>query len=379
MMNKLITVFFILAMSVFSLSGQDRKNEKNKLVFTPVVDLQATSVKNQASSGTCWCFATVSFLESELLRAGKGEYDLSEMFIVRYNYIDRLKDNFLKKGKGNTGQGGLAHDVMRVLGNRGIVPDEVYTGLNYGSATHNHYEMNHFLHSVATVPVTEKRESEQYWQIVNSILDIYLGEEPDTFLYRGQYYTPLSFADSLGIDVDDYVEITSFTQWPFYTSGHLEIPDNWVEAQYYNVPLDEMVEIVNYSLNNGYTVSWDADVSEKGFSHGEGTARLLNFKADKEYKPKGSHIKHEVEVTQEMRQQAFENFTTTDDHLMHITGMARDQFGKIYYKTKNSWGTAGSKYDGFLYVSENYFRGKTISVLVNKDGIPSEIRQKLGL
>ncbi|HZL76534.1 MAG TPA: C1 family peptidase, partial [Bacteroidales bacterium] len=213
--------------------------------FTPVVDLKATSVKNQSATGTCWCFATTSFLESELLRMGKGDYDLSEMFVIRNNYIDRLKDNYLRRGKGNTGPGGLSHDWFRIFSEYGIVPDEVYTGLNYGSPTHNHTELQDFINAVAAVPVELKKESPQYYQIVNAILDTYLGKVPESFTYKGVTYTPKSFAASLGINPDDYVEITSFTHFPFYTQGILEVPDNWTMARFYNVPLDELIQIMD--------------------------------------------------------------------------------------------------------------------------------------
>ena len=233
------------------------------LKFTPVVELKATSVKNQASTGTCWCFATTSFIESELLRMGKGEYDLSEMFIVRQNYIDKLKDNYLRQGKGNLGEGSLSHDWMKVFTEIGIVPDEVYNGINYGSPTHNHGELNNFINAAATVPLQMKKESDQYDQIINSILDAYLGKVPEEFTYKGVKYTPKSFAESLGINPSDYVEITSFTHFPFYTQGILEVRDNWRMERFYNVPVDEMVEIMDYALKNGFTVDWDGDDKRK--------------------------------------------------------------------------------------------------------------------
>jgi len=330
--------------------------------FTPVVELKNTSVKNQAGTGTCWCFATTSFIESELLRMGKGEYDLSEMFIVRQNYIDKLQDNYLRQGKGNINEGGLSHDWMRVFVESGIVPDEVYTGLNYGSPTHNHRELQNFIHAVAEVPVQRKKESPQYYKIVDAVLDTYLGEVPESFSYRGVSYTPKSFAESLGIDPADYVEITSFTHFPFYSQGLLEVPDNWTMERFYNVPLDELMEIMDYSLNNGYTVNWDGDVSEKGFSHSKGIAVIP-----------------EVNVTQETRQAGYEDFTTTDDHLMHLTGIVKDQDGTKYYITKNSWGTDRNPFGGYLNMSENYVRAKTLFIMVNKNSIPTAIKTKLGI
>ena len=366
--------------------------------FTPVVELKATPVKNQASTGTCWCFATTSFIESELLRLGKGEYDLSEMFIVRDNYTDKLNDNYLRQGKGNLGPGSVGHDWMYGFKNYGIVPDEVYNGLNYGSPTHNHGELNAFINAVAAVPVQRKNESEQYHKIVDAILDTYLGKIPENFTYKGVNYTPKSFAASLGINPGDYVEITSFTHFPFYTQGLLEIPDNWRMERYYNVPLDELIQTMDYALHNGYTIAWDGDVSERGFSHSKGVAifpelsKVDNYSTtDRARLEKMSPVERseeafkfaspfpEVNVTQEIRQAGFENFTTTDDHLMHLTGIVKDQNGTKYYITKNSWGTDRNTFGGYLNMSESYVRAKTISILVHKNAIPAEIKTKLGL
>jgi aminopeptidase C len=366
-------VTFLMALIISILISPSYAQKKKKAtstsktevgyIFTPIIDLKATSVKNQARTSTCWCFATTSFIESELLRMGKGEYDLSEMFIIRYNYIDRLRDNYLRKGKGNIGQGGLSHDWMRVFNKSGIVPDEVYPGINYDSELHKHSELQSFIHAIAEVPVQSKNESQQYHQIVDAVLDAYLGQAPETFTYQGNSYTPKSFAQSLDIDPVDYIEITSFTHFPFYTQGLLAIPDNWTMDRFYNVPLDELLEIMDYSLNNGYTVNWDGDTSEKGFLHSKGYALIP-----------------EKNVTQEIRQEGYENFTTTDDHLMHITGISTDQNGKKYYITKNSWGTSGrNPFNGYLNISENYVRAKTLFIMVNKEAIPPAIRIKLGI
>jgi aminopeptidase C len=363
--------------------------------FTPVVDLKATPVKNQSATGTCWCFATTSFIESELLRMGKPEYDLSEMYVVRNNYIDRLKDNYLRRGKGNLGPGSLAHDWMRVFTEYGIVPEEVYNGLNYGSATHNHSELQEFINAVATVPVQRRNESDQYFEIANGVLDTYLGKVPQSFTYKGATFTPKTFAASLGINPDDYVEITSFTHFPYYTQGLLEIPDNWVMARFYNVPIDELIEIMDYSFKNGYTVNWDGDVSESGFSHSNGyavfsspspergamtdRARLERTSAGQGAGPVIMGPQPEVHVTQELRQAGYENFTTTDDHLMHLTGIYKDQNGTKYYKTKNSWGTERNVLGGYLNMSENYVRAKTLFIMVHKNAIPPAIKTKLGI
>lgn len=378
--------------------GKTKGEEEKGYMFTTVTSLKATPVKNQANTGTCWCFATTSFIESELIRRGKGEFDLSEMYIVRNNYLDRLKDNYLRRGNGNLGPGSLAHDWMRIFANDGIVPDEVYTGLNYGSPLHNHGEMQAFIDAIAVVPVARKKESEQYYKIANSVLDTYLGEVPETFTYNGKSYTPKSFAADLGINPDDYVEITSFSHFPFYTKGHVEVPDNWTHELMYNVPIDELVEIMDYALANGYTVNWDGDVSEKGFSHTNGVAinpevtKTEDFsqtdRARFEDMTPAQRLEEvykfekpfpEIDVTQEIRQEGYERFVTTDDHLMHITGMVKDQNGTKYYITKNSWGTARNRFGGYLNMSESYVKAKVIFIMVHKDAIPSAIKTKLGL
>ena len=362
------TIFLTLLIISLTISASSQKKSiaphdpNEELLFKPVTELKATSVKNQSSTNTCWCFATTSFIESELLRMGKGEYDLSEMYIIRYNYIDRLKDNYLRQGKGNIDEGGLSYDWMKVFEESGIVPDEIYDGLNYGSPTHNHIELNSFLKAIAETAVERKNESPQYKSIVESILDTYLGTVPESFTYKGSIYTPQSFAQNLGINPDDYIEITSLTHFPFYTLGVLEIPDNWRMKSFYNVPVNELVEIMDYALNNGYTVNWDGDVSESGFTHKKGVALFP-----------------ESNVTQEMRQKMFENFTTTDDHLMHITGIANDQNGTKYYITKNSWGPESNAHGGYLNMSENYVRAKTLFIMVNKNSVPPAIKTKLGI
>jgi bleomycin hydrolase len=251
---------------------------------------------------------------------------------------------------------------MKIFSESGIVPDEIYTGLNYGSPTHNHSEMNRFLKAVAEMAVEHKNESPQYKSIVESILDTYFGTIPESFTYKGTFYTPQSFAQSLGINTDDYIEITSLTHFPFYTTGVLEVPDNWRMKSFYNVPVNELIEIMDYALNNGYTVNWDGDVSESGFSHKKGVAQVP-----------------ETTVTQEMRQKGYENFTTTDDHLMHITGISKDQKGMKYYITKNSWGPESNSLGGYLNMSENYVRAKTIFIMVHKNSIPPAIKTRLGL
>jgi aminopeptidase C len=395
----LLTLILLLCVPVYAQKkGTASQKPGEGYKFTQVVELKATPVKNQASTGTCWCFATTSFIESELIRTGKGEYDLSEMYIVRYNYVDRLKDNFIQQGKGNLGQGSVGHDWMTEFIKNGIVPDEVYTGLNYSMTNHNHGELNSFINAISTVPLKRNRESDQYFTIVDAILDTYLGKVPQTFTYKGVGYTPKSFTASLGINPNDYVEITSLTLFPFYTQGLVPIPDNWRKMNYYNVPLDELIAIMDYSLNNGYTVAWDGDVSEKGFSHSKGVAIIPEVENTDGYsstdKAKFGKMTREeltaeaykfngpfpeVKVTQESREEGFDNKSTTDDHLMHLTGIVKDQNGTKYYVTKNSWGTDRNPFGGYLNMSESYVRAKTIAIMVHKNAIPAEIKTKLGL
>ena len=348
--------------------------------FTPVKDIKVTPVKDQARTGPCWCFATVSFLEAELLRQGKGEYDLSEMFVVRNNYNDRIFDNYLRRGKGNINPGSIAHMATQAIEKYGIVPESAYHGINYDSPGHNHGELSAYLKGIADVSVELKNLSPEYNKLVNSLFDIYLGEVPETFEYNGKTYTPQSFAKMLGFDdMSDYIELTSFSHHPFYQQVPLEIPDNWDHALLWNVPLEDMMRIIDNALENGYTVAWDGDLTAGEFNHNRGIAICPNpedfaeaIKLEKVYPDRV--------VTQEIRQKDFETFRTVDDHLMHLTGLFKDQNGTKFYKTKNSWGEGRNpEMKGYLYMSKAYIEMRTISFMVHKDAIPKDIRKKLGL
>ena len=388
---KLLILSCMLAFSASATFGQGYQ-------FTEVVTVPATPVKNQAATGTCWCFATTSFMESELLRMGKGTYDLSEMFIVRQKYMNQLQDNYLRRGDGNIGQGSLSHTFMNAYRQVGIVPEEVYTGINYDSKKHNHSEMVRYMHAIADVAVKAKQRSSEYDKLIANLFDTYLGKLPEKFTYKGKEYTPKSFAESLGLNMDDYIELTSFTHHPYYVKFDVEVPDNWEHSLMYNLPLDEMMQTVDYALNNGYTVCWDGDVSEKGFSFTNGVAinpevkkvedlsntdrarfEKLGEKERLEEVFKFERPYPEINVTPEVRQAGFESFVTTDDHLMHLTGIAKDQNGTKYYITKNSWGTDRNKFGGYLNMSESFVRAKTIYVMVHKDAIPKAIKGKLHL
>lgn len=393
MKTRAITFAVLLAASA-SLGAQQTDGYQ----FTTVVNQKVTPVKNQAASGTCWCFATTSFIEAELLRMGKGEYDLSEMFIVRQKYMNQLDDNYLRHGRGNIGQGSISPSWFTAFNQVGIVPEEVYSGINYDSKTHNHTELESYMTAIAGQAVKLRKRSPEYKELINSLFDIYMGKLPETFVYKGKEYTPKSFAESLGIDENNYVMITSFTHKPYYQTFELEIPDNWEHAQMYNLPLDEMMAAADHALQNGYTVVWDGDVSEKGFAYTHGVAINPEVEKADDYKDtdfarwqkmdekdrlaevfKFERPYPEVNVTPEVRQEGYESFTTTDDHLMHLTGIAKDQNGTKYYITKNSWGTERNDFGGYLNMSESFVRAKTIFIMMHKDALTKEMKKKLGI
>ena len=374
-MKRILSIFSAATLCVVSFA-----QTQTIYKLTPVNDIKVTSVKNQASSGTCWCFATVSFLEAELLRQGKGEYDLSEMFVVRGNYMDRIFDNYLRRGNGNIGQGSIAHMATQAIAKYGIVPESVYDGIEYDSERHNHGELSAYLKGITDVSIKQRSLSPEYNKLINSLFDIYLGKVPETFSYDGKTYTPSSFAASLGLDnMDDYIEITSYSHHPFYSQISLEIPDNWDHGLQYNVPLGDFMDIIDNALKNGYTMAWDGDVSTSEFNHNKGIAICPEPKDLQEAVKLEKRFPERV-ITQEVRQQAFETFDTTDDHLMHLTGLFKDQNGNYFYKTKNSWGPdRNPEMGGYLYMSRSYIALRGISIMVHKDAIPSGIRQKMGI
>ena len=367
--------------------------------FTDIKVNKTTSVKDQNKSGTCWSFSGISFMEDELLKAGKGEYDLSEMFVVRQCYIDKAISYVRYYGQANFGEGAGLIDVPYVYDKYGMLPEEVYTGLQYGEDKHNHGELaavlKAYLDEIVKNP--NKKLSTAWLKGYIGILDAYLGEVPETFEYDGKTYTPRSFADELGLDMDDYLPVTSFTHHEFYKPFVLEVPDNWDHGLYYNVPMEELQQIVDNAIDKGYTVLWAADVSEKGFKWYDGVA--LMPKVDREKSMEGTELDRwvklkdsekedkmydfkgpveEVTVTQESRQQGFDNYETTDDHGMVIVGKAVDQKGNKYYKVKNSWDSE-QVYKGYFYISMPYFLAKTMSIMVNKDGVPAGILEKLNM
>jgi bleomycin hydrolase len=364
------SIFALACMISSPVAAQEGPQEKEQeYQFTIEKRVPATPVKDQHRSGTCWSFGTTSFIESELLRTGKGTFDLSEMYFVRQAYPEKAEKYVRMHGKSNFGEGGLTHDVINTWRRDGIVPQEAYDGLQTGDSLPVHNEMDAVLKGyIEQVIKNPNRTLTPVWmEGFEGILDAYLGKVPENFVYEGRTYTPRSFADHLGLDPDDYVMIGSFTHHPFYEDFIIEIPDNWSWGTIKNVPLDEMMEVLEHALEQGYSVCWDADISEKGFDRKTDVARIPPEDMEGET------------VTQEMRQQAFDNYRTTDDHLMHITGLARDQLGNRFYLVKNSWGTDNRIYKGYLYVSEAYVRAKTLFLVVHRDAVPSDIAGKLGL
>ncbi len=370
-----------------------------RFVFTDVISVPTTSVKDQNKSGTCWCFSGTSFYEDEIMRAGGDSLDLSEMYTVRKCYEDKADRYVRMYGQANFAAGGSVLDVSYVWRTYGVMPEEAYRGLNYGEDKHVHGELDAILSSMVKDVVRKPggKVSPVWRKAFAGVLDAYLGEVPETFTYKGKTYTPQSFAKSLGVSPDDYVAVTSFTHHPFYKPFVLEIADNWLWEPYENVPLNEMKAIVDNALANGYTVAWAADVSEDGFKWKDGVAVMPKAKnqadmtgtelsrwvklSDKERKDDRYNFTgpvEEIEVTQESRQQMFDSQETTDDHGMVIVGTATDQKGNRYYKVKNSWDT-NQVYGGYLYVSEPYFLAKTVDIYVNKAAVPDGIAKKMGL
>lgn len=408
MKKTLLTIALSMGLG---LSAQETLSNKkgSEYKFTPIKIHDATPVLSQGWTGTCWSFSALSFLESELKRQGKGEHVLSQMFIVRKAYMGKAEKYIRMQGKANFDEGGAFHDIAWVIKRHGIVPNEVYKGKNYGMDYHNHSELSAVLKGAvgAVLETADKLKGERHlssaWKgAVDGILDAYLGEVPEEFKYQGKKYTPKSFAEGLELNMDDYISITSFTNHAFYEKCMLAIPDNWAWGSSYNVPLDDLFDQMKYTIENDFTFAWGADVSEKGFNYREGLAIvpadpstiITKGNSNKNFSDAGASKKatcfdkpmEELEITQELRQEAYDNKTTQDDHGMHATGMVKDQNGKIYFLIKNSWGTksndyddATKKYDGYFFASEAYMKYKTINIYIHKDALMPELKKKLNI
>ena len=331
--------------------------------FTHIKEIDCTDIKSQANTGTCWSFATASFLESELMRQGKGATDLSEMYVVRNIYRDKARNYLLRQGKANFSQGSLSHDLINIIRTSGVMPESEYSGLLSGENRHDHSEMEAGLKGYLDGVMKSKRLSKKWPQAFEAIMDTYLGPVEDKFEVDGKQYTPQAYADFLGIRPDDYISLTSFTHHPFGSSFILELPDNYSNGSYMNVPLEKLIATMDRAIEKGYSVAWDGDVSEPGFDAKRGIA-IVPAKPNR--KNKFDEPGKEITVTQEMRQDLFESTATTDDHLMHIVGTATDKQGNAYYIIKNSWGEI-SPYKGYLYMSKAYAALKTVAIMVHKD------------
>ncbi len=400
-MKKLLALALVsLTMATGANAQEAKKDNPNKPVFTVVKENPITSMKDQHRSGTCWDYSTLSFFEDEILKKTGKTYDLCESFVANKNYMDRAVQVVRLHGDCQFAQGGSAYDVLYVLKNYGICPETAMPapGTLYGDSLNNFGEFFSLLSPyVDAVAKNKNSKLSTQWKVgLQGILDAYLGECPEKFKYEGKEYTPQTFAASLGLDWNDYVSITSYTHHPFYTAFPVEVQDNWRNPASWNLPMDEMMRIIDNAVMNGYTVAWGGDVSEPGFTR-DGLAYMVDAK--KMESLQGSDMAHwlglsnakkksiidslgvnvpEVTPTQEQRQQRYDNWELTDDHGMVIFGIAKDQNGKEYYMVKNSWGETGA-YKGVWYMTKNFIAANTMDYLVNKNAIPKDIRKKLGI
>lgn len=350
---------------------------QDTLSFKKVVQWDANPVESQGNTGTCWSFSAASFLESELIRMGKGTHNLSEIFIARQVYINKAENYVRRHGKTQFGEGSLGHDLLNAVDMYGIVPNEVFSGLQMDTEKHNHAELASILEGFLKAIIANKggKLTPMWRNGYSALLNVYLGEYPHNFTYNKKSYTPKSFAEELGLSSKNYITLTSYTHQPFYTNFVLDIPDNWDNGRFYNVQLDEMIETAKKALKDGFTLDWDADVSNNGFNSREGIA-IEPLEGEK---PNFITTAKEKVVTQEMRQEYYDNYTVGDDHLMHIVGLAKGVDGKDYFIVKNSWGDDRGldKFKGHVLVSEAYFRMNTISVLLHKNALSKELKEKL--
>ncbi len=401
-MIKRIGALSLVAMTAMSGAMAQKPATEAKadegFVFTTVKENPITSVKNQNKSGTCWAYSSLGFFEAELLRMGKGEYDLCEMYLAHKTYEDRATASVRLHGDISFTEGGSFYDAVYCMRNYGMVPEDAMPkpGVPYGDTLANFTELWPVVNGIVDGINNgkQKKLSPAWKKSVNAVLDTYLGATPEKFTVNGKEYTPKSYQESLGLNMDDYVSLTSFSHHPFYSQFIIEVQDNWRWGQSWNLPIDEFMAVMENAVDKGYTFAWGADVSEMGFTR-DGIAVCPD--ADHGADITGSDMAHwlsmsvmdrrreltkkplpEIEVTQEMRQEAYDNWETTDDHGMIIYGLAKDQNGKEYFMVKNSWGSAG-KYNGIWYASKAFVKYKTLNILVHKDAIPKDIRKKLGI
>ncbi len=378
--------------------AQSNETKAEPYIFTDIKEIKSTSIKNQNRSSTCWSFSGIAFLESELIRMGNPAVDLSPMYVVRNIYAMKADRYVRFNGTNNFGPGGSFFDVLEAIKRFGIVPLEVYPGLNYGEDLHVHGELDALTKAFVDVIIKNpnKKISTAWKAAFDGILDAYLGKVPENFTYYGKNYTPKSFVKFLGLNPDDYVVITSFNHHPFYQKFVLELPDNWIHGEAYNVSIADFERILDFAIDNGFPVAWASDVSDKGFNWSKGVAivpdindienagsdkerwtRLSNKEKEKVLYAFDKPVK-EMTITQELRQLAFDNYQTTDDHGMVLVGKANDQQGNTFFKVKNSWGADGV-YKGYFYASKAFVLYKTTNIMVHKKAIPMDIQKKLGI
>ena len=402
-MKKFLTLALMatIALSASAAKKKEAAKDANKPVFTVIKENPITSVKDQNRSGTCWDYSTLSFFEAEILKATGKTYDLDESFVANKTYMERAIQVVRFHGDCQFAQGGSAEDVLQTMKTHGIIPQGImpFPGSLYGDSLNNFNEFFGVLEPyVAAIAKSDAKKISSAWKTgMQGILDAYLGKCPEKFTYEGKEYTPKSFMASLGINLDDYVTITSYTHHPFYTTFAVEIQDNWRFPLSYNLPMDEMMQVIDNAIDNGYTIAWGGDVSEDGFTRkglayavdskktqqslqGSDMAKWLKMTATKKrdiIDSLGCTVP-EIVATQELRQERFDNWELTDDHGMLIYGVAKDQNGKEYYMVKNSWGETGD-YKGTWYMTKTFIAANTMDFLINKNAIPAEIRKKLGI
>ena len=399
-MKKVLSIALLSLMAMGAQAQDAEQKADNKPVFTTIKENPITSVKDQNRSGTCWDYSTISFFECEILKATGKTYDLCESFVANKTYMDRAIQVVRYHGDCQFSQGGSAEDVLATMKTWGICPEDAmpFPGSLYGDSLNNFNEFFSLLEPyVAAIAKSSAKKISNQWKVgLQGILDAYLGKCPEEFEYEGKKYTPKSFMASLGINLNDYVSITSYTHHPFYTGFAVEVQDNWRFPLSYNLPMDEMMQVIDNAVANGYTVAWGGDVSEEGFTRkglayaidgeaakslaGSDMARWLKLTATKRQNvidSLGCKVP-EVIPTQELRQERFDNWELTDDHGMLIYGVAKDQYGKEYYMVKNSWGETGD-YKGTWYMTKAFIAANTMDFLINKKAIPKDIRKKLGI
>lgn len=358
-------------------------NSKDGFKFTEIINLGNTSIKDQGSTGTCWSYSGNSFLESEMIRMGKQPVEISSIYTARNTYVEKAKNFVRLHGDQAQGEGGQLHDVLTIFKKYGAVPTAVYTGLQEGQSRNNFGEMTPILHGIAQHVAKSKKPSKHWVGAFSATLDSYLGKVPTSFEYQGKDYTPRSFADHvIGINPDDYIGISSFEEHAYYKPFVLLIPDNWSFERFYNVQINELTDIIDNALESGYTVAWATDVSEKSFSWKNGVAFVPEKPFEQMTKEEQDNLfagpKPEAKITAAQRQEAFDNYSTTDDHGMHIIGLVKDQNGKEYYIVKNSWGESND-YKGYMYATKEFVRYKTISLMLHKKALTKNMESKLGL